>query len=196
MAELYHYNHNHDPRTGKFTFSKGGGVNSRRITKQIKQETKEYRKTLPNKNYSSGGVIYKEKFGNIVDSALNERHKEELAKSYSQVKKYEDIATEYDHLIAKEADRLAKADGVGTAEDYHWYAAQDNVDLNPKNKKIVDTMYGKRKDAYSNFEVAASQVTSDVLKKYGNRKVSKDDYYTYSHLVNDYLVYVYPKKYK
>ena len=25
MTELYHYNHNHDPRTGKFTFSRGGG---------------------------------------------------------------------------------------------------------------------------------------------------------------------------
>lgn len=196
MNELYHFNKNHDPATGQFTFSRGGQAKSKRIAKQIKQETKDYRKTLPNKNYSSGGVIYKEKFGNIVDSTLTERHKEELAKSYLQVKKYDDVEATYNHLIAKEANRLAKADGIGTAEDYHWYAAQDNVDSNPKNKKIVDTMYGKRKDAYANFEVAASQVTSDMLKKYGNRKVSNDDYNTYSHLVNDYLVYVYPKKYK
>lgn len=42
MTELYHYNHNHDPRSGRFTFSYGSARSSIRKANRIDAQSNEY----------------------------------------------------------------------------------------------------------------------------------------------------------
>lgn len=86
--ELYHYNHNHDPRTGKFTTSSGGARSySRAIRKSEKGRVKAAAKYMRAKRFNSSSIEKRRSKMNEYKSQTEFLIKDAMKKGYTVTSK-------------------------------------------------------------------------------------------------------------
>lgn len=166
MNELYHFNHNHDPRTGKFTFSRGGSRNyigaggSGREGKVTKRDIKRAKKQRKKES---------REFRNISDEELQRRIARLQAEQRYKQLSGEDVHSgkEFAKEMAKLAAKTAVTKTTNQSIDTTFKQLQKNLDI---TKEDIDKAKAAAVDARENSE---SKKKSKRLSKRGKKVVDE-----------------------
>lgn len=178
MNELYHFNHNHDPRTGKFTFSRGGSRNyigaggSGREGKVTKRDIKRAKKQRKRESREFRNISDEELQRRIARLQAEQRYKQLAG---DDVRAGKQFAKEMGKLAAKTAVTKATNQSIDTmfkqlqknlniTEDDINKAKAAAVDARDESdKKKKSRRLSKRgKKAVNNSSVMSQKYSNDV----------------------------------
>ena len=163
-TELYHFNHNHDPRTGKFTFSRGGSRNyigaggSGREGKVTKRDIKRAKKQRKRESREFRNISDEELQRRIARLQAEQRYKQLAG---DDVRAGKQFAKEMGKLAAKTAVTKATNQSIDTM----FKQLQKNLDI---SKEDIDQAKAAAVDARDE----SSKKKSRRLSKRGKKAVS------------------------
>lgn len=180
MNELYHYNHNHDPRTGKFTFSKGGGYR-----KQVRTARRNGEFIPPKKTKELNIRI-----NNQIDSKKMNKAVEYTDKWQTISKRQAEAENKLADMAQKEAEHIMRNTKGYTYDQYMLEfgreraldLAYEKIRKDPKNKQLIDDfdenyVHEKELEAYiDKADGVIKSMSDEVLDGYNKNQKIKTKY--------------------
>lgn len=166
--ELYHFNHNHDPKTGKFTFSKERANNLIRLEKEDPQKfAKEVNSIKEVRKFEKRNIKpFNEAWGKYNDASdeLNSKANAYARKELG-LKKNESFAD----LIEKVNRGKADPDVIGA-----YLSAGNDFIKSKDGEAIIKEPYKRLIKEMRNYEKASRKFVQEFLGEYGDLEVQND----------------------
>lgn len=152
-SDLFHYNHNHDPRNGQFTTGPGGGVERSSGGRSRGKKSSGGSGSISRKRKKALKKARKTRAANAKRRIKEEQNKQKVAKTKEEVIKSKDIKT-----MLKNVDQYSDNEIRGVLN-----RIQAEKDLANKVREIQNDTIGKK--LKSGFKEAVKSGASDAGKQ-------------------------------
>ena len=166
--ELYHYNHNHDPKSGRFTFSKEMANKLIQLEKEDPQKfAKEVNSIKEVRKFEKKNVKPLNKANRAYSNAVDEFNLKANAYAGKEagLKKNESFTD----LLDKVNRGLVTPDAIAA-----YLSAGQRFAESEDGAAILEKPYKKAIDEMRNYEKASRKFTQEFLGEYGDLEVQND----------------------